>query len=57
MPMSEYLYASSEDRIDGDVLFSWQCYAPGEQFIHPNDRPVFDDVKYMVKVALGIYAI
>ena len=28
----------SEGRIDGDVLFSWQCYAPRKQFADPVDR-------------------
>lgn len=45
------------NRIEEDVLFSWQCDGPWQQFTDSVYRPVGDDVKYMVKVALGIYAI
>lgn len=47
----------SNPHVDGDVLFSWQCYAPGEQFIHPIVRPVCYDVKHMTEVAFWIHAV
>ena len=49
--------AYSEGRIDGDVLFSWQCYAPRKQFADPVDRPVCYDAKHMAKVAFWIHVI
>ncbi len=50
-------FAYSEGRIDGDVLFSWQCYAPRKQFADPVDRPVCYDAKHMAKVAFWIHVI
>ncbi|EBV4144029.1 hypothetical protein DOQ87_24480 [Salmonella enterica subsp. enterica serovar Benin] len=39
------------------MLFSWQRDAPWQQFTDPVYRLGGDDVKYMVKVALWIYAV
>lgn len=40
-----------------DVLFSWQCDAPGQLFADPVDRPVGDDVKHISEVAFWIHAV
>lgn len=47
----------SENRIDGDVLFSRQCYAPGEQFADPVYRPVSNDVKDIAEVAFWLHSV
>ena len=42
----------SENRIDERGLFSWQYDAPRQQLADPVYRPVSDNIKRMVKVAL-----
>jgi hypothetical protein len=49
--------ACSENRIDGDVLLSWQRYSPGQQLADPVDRPVSYDVKDMAKVAFWVHSV
>ena len=47
----------NKNRIDGDVLFSRQCYAPGEQFADPVYRPVGYDVKDIAEVAFWLHSV
>ena len=46
-----------QNRIDGDVLFSRQCYAPGSSSPTRVYRPVGYDVKGIAEVAFWLHSV